>query len=100
MTITGKRDKKIPLLLTADMVDGIETLLSVRQKYVSKDCQFLFCNRSGKAMMGWTALKSVISKVEGIMNPAAITSTKLRKYTATMSQVNYVTFATNGFACF
>lgn len=88
VTITGKRDMRIPLLLTPDMCSALDVLLGVRDKYINADCDYLFATKAKNPLMGWTALKAVVKKVPDLENPSAITSTKMRKYTATMSQVN------------
>lgn len=84
----GKNSKLLPVLLTPDMVNGIDVMLSVRPKYIPKDSEYLFAvSKGGRSTTGWDALKAVVKQVPDLQNPDLITSTKLRKYLATMSQV-------------
>ena len=88
--IRGKKDRFVSVLLTKDMTHGIDTLLSARETYVPQANPYLFApvGNENNYIHGWTALKTVVTAVgSSLKNAAAINSTKLRKYVATVSQV-------------
>lgn len=86
--IVGKRNRVVPVLLTPDMQDAISVMLQYREKFIPKENVFLFAvSASKRSTTGWAALKSVLSKVSGLQNVESLTSTKMRKYLATMSKV-------------
>lgn len=76
----------MPVLLSPDMVEGLDMILKVKPKY-SKEKDLVFAV-SNAPIKGWTALKQVAEKVEDLDRPELISSTNFRKYLATMSQVN------------
>lgn len=66
MKITGKRGRIVPVLLTEDMVTGINALLAVRNKYIPEENEFLFgVSASKRSSNGWTALKSITTALGG-----------------------------------
>lgn len=78
---------KVPVLLSPDMVEGIETILATRGKYTLDETLLFAVSNTGRSTTGWAALKKVVTKVPDLQHPELLTSTKLRKYLATMSQV-------------
>ena len=89
MEITGKRGRIVPVLLTRDMVETIDICISVRPKFIQNTSNhYVFAVSNGKrSTTGWAALKTIVSKIPDLECSESITSTKLRKYLATMSQV-------------
>lgn len=86
--IRGKRDKQVPVLLSKDMTAGITRILEVRNQFLENGSEFIFINpRSTQPVQGWNALKSVTQRLPELQMPEAITSTNVRKYIATVSQV-------------
>lgn len=81
----GKRESTVPVILTDDMVENLNILLS-RRKEVS-DSNFLFGKANSQfPISGSDALRNVAMAC-GAANPSLLTSTKLRKQLATLSQV-------------
>ncbi|KAK3108426.1 hypothetical protein FSP39_007787 [Pinctada imbricata] len=85
--IKGKRGRKVAVLLTKEMKESIEVLISQRKKAnVSKDLLF---SKPGEAIFpyrGSDCLRKFAVEAE-VQNPSAITSTKLRKQLATLAQI-------------
>ena len=90
VVIKGKRGRGVPVLLTAEVKDGIDTLLAKREECgVDEDCPYIFVNTMSsdkRAMLGCVALKKYVTQC-GAKSPEAITSTNLRKHIATLSQI-------------
>lgn len=86
--IIGKRSRIVPVLLPPDLQEGLQCILTHRTKYIGDAGPYLFAtNKTGRSVTGWEALKAVVKQVPEVEKPENITSTKLRKYLATMSQV-------------
>ena len=90
VVIKGKRGRGVPVLLTAEVKDGIDTLLTRREEAgVGLDCPYIFVNTmssDNRAMLGCVALKKYVTEC-GAKAPETITSTSLRKHIATLSQI-------------
>ncbi|XP_045478128.1 uncharacterized protein LOC123683248 isoform X2 [Harmonia axyridis] len=86
--IRGKRHKPVPVLFSSTVQKYIEQLLKHRDNFVSKENIYLFAT-PGKltCLDGYTALK-IFAKECGAEHPQALTSGKLRKHIATISQVS------------
>lgn len=88
--ILGKRSRKVPVLLTPDTKEAIELLNKTRsQANVFHENKFVFAINNGKSpnyIRGSDALNKA-SKMIPLQKPALLTSTKLRKYCATISQL-------------
>lgn len=86
--VTGKRNR-VPVILTIDMRAGIDLIVHARIDYVPEENPFVFAlPKSTKGSYeGWTSLKHITSNLPELKNPETITSTRLRKYVATISQV-------------
>ncbi|XP_033759896.1 uncharacterized protein LOC117342041 isoform X2 [Pecten maximus] len=88
--IRGKKGRKVPVLLTKDLIEAIDLLLKAREKVgVSKDNPFIFARMnygSNKAIRASDALRKY-AKMSGVEKIENITSTKLRKHIATVSQI-------------
>lgn len=90
--IMGKRGRKVPVILTAEMTRSIDLLIKTRKAVgIQERNPYVFArpNRpSLQYMRAWDCLRKFSTQCEPpLSNPANVTSTKLRKYIATISQV-------------
>ncbi|XP_028417721.1 uncharacterized protein LOC114542174 isoform X2 [Dendronephthya gigantea] len=88
----GKRGRKVPIILTPDITKGINLLNSLRSKVgINEENGYVFArvNRDSlEPLRGWDCLRYCATECQPkLKNPDAITSTKLRKYIATITQV-------------
>nr|XP_023019945.1 uncharacterized protein LOC111508612 [Leptinotarsa decemlineata] len=88
--IPGKRGRTVPVLLREEMVSSINLLISTRMSAgINSSNSYIFA-RSHKDSMSYIrgpdALRLIVENA-GLSSPKSITSTKLRKYTATVCQV-------------
>ena len=88
--VKGKRKHGVPILFTEEMQNSVEVLIRFRKKAgVCEKNEFVFARSSRNAltaMRGWDALHRVSMKA-GLEKPELITSTKIRKYMATVFQL-------------
>ncbi|KAG5867121.1 hypothetical protein JTB14_012395 [Gonioctena quinquepunctata] len=88
--IPGKRGRTVPVLLQGEMVVAMNIPISTRLSVGDNAHNPYIFARPNKDSMnnirGPVALTSVVEN-EGLISPEAVTSTKLRKYTATVCQV-------------
>ena len=88
----GKRNRKVPVIITPDLKKAIELLTDeqIRKKaHVVDENQYVFPVNDGRSLnnlRGNDVLRNVCKKVE-LENAQAITSTNMRKYVATVSQL-------------
>lgn len=89
MKIVGKRNRLVPVLLTPDMQSALRCMLEARQRFITDtNNNHLFAVSNAKrSTTGWVALRNVVKMVKGLQCPESLTSTKMRKYLATMSKV-------------
>jgi len=90
--IKGKRGRKVPVLLTKEVRKAIDILVEKRSEVgVNPDNPYLFAapgNGSlGHLRPGECIRKVVMSENLQLEKPEAVTSTRLRKYVATVSQI-------------
>ena len=88
----GKRGRKVPIILTRELKAGIDFLNSLRSTVgVAAKNPFVFARAhhdSVEHLRRTDCLRHLTLQCEPkLKNPKAITSTALRKYIATMSQV-------------
>lgn len=87
VVIRGKRGRGVPVLFTEEMTNNTNLLIRLRDNFVDKYNLFLFANiNSTTSINGASAVYKHV-RLAGVQNAAAITSTKLRKHLATMSQI-------------
>lgn len=90
VNIRGKRGRKVPLILTSEIVKSMNALIKYRSMVgVKRENKYVFAaptRDSLRHLRGHDCLAAVVNKV-GLVNPAAVKSTKLRKYIATVSQI-------------
>lgn len=81
--------RKVFILFTLDMVDGIQHLLRTRiYAGVNPENQFVFGRTGTTPLDGCTAMRDVTDSCPSLIRPELIRSRLLRKYLATTSQVN------------
>jgi hypothetical protein len=86
--IEGKRGRKVPVLLTKAAQSQIDLLISTRSSVgIPAENKFLFARRNSLEPHRSSDCLRKFANECGARNPGAITSTKLRKHVATMSQV-------------
>lgn len=87
VVIRGKRGRGVPVLFSADVQELIKILLEVRDYFVPKNNPYLFAmSNTSSNIIGYKIL-SKHAKLCGAKNPSSITSTRLRKHLATLSQL-------------
>ena len=86
--IVGKRNRRVPVLLTEKMKENIETLIKFRKLSEVQDQVYLFARpgRSQFPYRGTDCIRQFASEC-GAKHPETITSTKLRKQLATLAQI-------------
>lgn len=88
--IIGKRGRKVPVLLTKTMQEEVEELVGTREKVgINVSNIYVFARpyfESEDHIEGHTCLREAAEK-SGATHPEDITSTKLRKHLATVSQI-------------
>lgn len=87
VVIRGKRGRGVPVLFNLEVQDDIKLLLNIRNVFVSSSNHYLFGNPSFEnTIYGYKVLERH-AKLSGAKNPKSISSTKLRKHLATLSQI-------------
>ena len=87
MKVRGKRGRHVPIILTPEVVQSMDLLVKDRPYIGIKESnKYFFANKGDKYIRGHDVLHEVIVKVN-LRNPSAITSTNLRKYVATVTQI-------------
>lgn len=87
--IRGKRDRKVPILLTPSMLDSMELLVQNRQACGVLDENFFFFAipmTETSYYKGTDCIRKVAHQC-GAKHPKTLSSTKLRKHIATLSKV-------------
>nr|CAI5839771.1 unnamed protein product [Callosobruchus analis] len=87
--IVGKRERKVPVLLTKEMKESIDFLLATRTSAgVPGENPFVFARLgdSNSYMRGHDCIKKWCFEAN-LESPETVTSTKFRKYVATVCQV-------------
>ncbi|XP_044180170.1 uncharacterized protein LOC114952155 isoform X4 [Acropora millepora] len=90
--IKGKRGRKVPLLLTKEVKEAIDVLVEKRTEVgINQENPYLFAatgNGSLGHLRAWECMRKVVTSDElKLEKPEAVTSTRLRKYVATVSQI-------------
>ena len=85
--VSGKRGRHVPILLTRDVVRAMDLLVRDRCHVNIKDSnKYFFATTGDKYLRGHEVLHAIAQEA-GLSNPSAMTSTNLRKYVATVSQI-------------
>lgn len=86
--IRGKRGRKVPILLTPDMLTSMELLVKTRRNCeVPDENVFMFGRPQALSHFRGSDVIRKIAQSCGAKHPEALSSTKLRKHMATMSKV-------------
>lgn len=86
VVIRGKRGRGVPVLFSPDVQKHTELLLDLRPHFVENNI-FLFPKLGTEnPITGYKILEKHV-RASGVNNPSALTSTRLRKHLATLSQV-------------
>ena len=90
--IMGKQGRKVPVILTAEMTRSIDLLIKTRKAVgIQERNPYVFARpyrQSLQYMRSWDCLRKFSTQCEPpLSNPANVTSTKLRKCIAPISQV-------------
>lgn len=91
--ILGKRGRKVHIILTPEAITAIDLLLMKRKEgNVDLENQFVFAysNNSLGHLRGHDCVRKVTSEVD-LKYPQRVSSTKLRKYVATVTQIMNLT---------
>lgn len=87
VVIRGKRGKGVPVLFSSNVQTHINILLSVRNEYVPNENPYLFAKpNTATHVIGYKILSKHANRCKA-KHPSAITSTRLRKHLATLSQL-------------
>ncbi|XP_054286882.1 titin homolog [Macrosteles quadrilineatus] len=87
--IVGKRENDVPVLLTSEMKKAIDVLLLYRKNIsvIKSSNEYMFPNlNSDRHQRGHDVIRAFCQELD-LQKPHLITSTKLRKYIATVTQV-------------
>ncbi|KAK7907330.1 hypothetical protein WMY93_015942 [Mugilogobius chulae] len=88
LEIAGKRGRKVPVLLTPTMQESLDLLVSTQEMCeVVPGNKYLFARPQVCSYFRGSDCLRHFAKMCGAKNPESLTSTKLRKQTATLSQV-------------
>lgn len=87
--VLGKKNRKVPILLTKNMLHAVNALIQTRDSVgIPLENPYIFAVGENSSLRGCHTIRKTVNgcplKLEA---PDLITSTKLRKYMATVSQV-------------
>ncbi|CAH0563171.1 unnamed protein product [Brassicogethes aeneus] len=82
-----KRGKGVPVLFHSDIQEHIDIILKIRNYFIPKNNPYLFATANSNAHLIGYKILSKHSKLCGAQNPSSITSTRLRKHLAPLSQL-------------
>lgn len=87
LEVIGKQNKTVPILMTDKIVIAIETLNKYRSTCgVPSDNKYVFASR-GKGPIGAWNTMTMLAVEANCEHPELVTSTRCRKYIATVAQV-------------
>lgn len=86
--IKGKRGRKVPILLTPDMMSSMDLLVNTRRNCeVLDENPFMFARPQALTYIRGSDTVRQVAQSCGAKQPEALSSTKLRKHMATMSKI-------------
>lgn len=89
MQSQGKMNKMVTTLLTEDMVKALDMLVKHRNEVgIQRSNGYLFANQGQMHLDNWQTLQ-LVAREAGCKQPKLITSSRLRKYLATVCQVHF-----------
>ncbi|KAJ8929592.1 hypothetical protein NQ314_017699 [Rhamnusium bicolor] len=83
----GKRGRGVPVLFSVNVQNNIEFMLEYRSNFVPKENLYLFAKANSKTEINGYKILSKYAQTCGAKNPTAITSTRLEKHLATLTQI-------------
>ena len=88
VVVRGKKGRGVPILLTREMREAVDILLESREAAGVSESQYVFASTLSdhRPLRGSDCLRKC-ARLSGVVNPETLTSTKLRKHIATLSQV-------------
>ena len=90
--IRGKFSRKVPILLTKEMIASIKTILQKRQEeFPPIDSPYLFVSKTGSRPYRGSDVIREFAKEAGVENISIFTFTNMRKQVATLSQCLEIT---------
>lgn len=88
IVIRGKRDRKVPILLTPEMLTSMDLLIKNRETCgVTKENEFMFSRPGADTFLRGSDCIRAFAKECGAKRPTTLSSTKLRKHVSTLSKV-------------
>lgn len=89
VVIRGKRGHGVPVLVSSEVQEHIKLLIEARKSFINNDNPFLFAlpnKNNNSSICGYKVLQKYTNAC-GAKNPQALTSTRLRKHLATLTQI-------------
>ncbi|KAF0303913.1 hypothetical protein FJT64_024170 [Amphibalanus amphitrite] len=85
--VLGKRKRRVPIILAPFMRNAMDLIVRMRPRMSLRGNPYIFAKAKSKSYVpGWAAIKSACGTCDP-KKPELITSTKIRKYLATVTQV-------------
>lgn len=86
--VPGKRNRRVPILITPEVGNAMKLLMDTRNQCgISIKNKYFFATNSDDGYLNTWLVLNNHSKAAGVSKPRLITSCKLRKYVATLAQV-------------
>ena len=86
--VPGKRNRKVPILITPDVTKAMQALLATRKHSgIPPVNPYFFATASRDGHLNTWAVLHETAVAAGVSQPKFISSTRLRKYVATIAQV-------------
>lgn len=84
----GKRGRKVPVLLTREMTESPDFLLKKREENgISDTNEYVFAGQNSESHLRGSDCLRKYAGMSGASRPERLTSTRLRKHVATLSQI-------------
>ena len=93
--VSGKGYKSVPIIFTPDMEEAMAALMNQRNNFVPSENVFFFAIPYTTSCVNFYQTLQKVAKRAQICHPELVTSTRLRKYAATMIQVSIFFCTTN-----
>jgi hypothetical protein len=87
--IIGKRNRPVPILLTAEMLTCMDLLSEMRMSCGVVDNIFFFAIPGTNTHLHFFPVLQKIAKAAHMKRPDLLTTTRMRKHVATMAQVRH-----------
>lgn len=83
----GKRGRGVPVLFSTDLQEHVKVLIDLRCNFIDPSNIYLFANTNSDNPITGYKIMSKHTKLANLTNPEALTSTRLRKHLATLTQI-------------